>query len=332
MSISGVARAAGVSASTVSRYLRGQLRVQEDTEARILAAMEATGFAVPREAIRTLALVVPDLSNPYFAQLSQAIAEATHHRGLELAVLVSDGRAAREREIVRRCARGEGMAADGILFVSMTGSSSVLDDVPEAYPFVVLDEKLDGVRADQRSYVGADNLGGAYQATSFLINRGHRRIAHVGGPAALGSARERLKGYLQALQDAGIASDPNLVFEGPYSESFGAAVMPRVVRQPDPPSAVFAASDIVAVGIAAAAPLHGFRIPENLSLVGFDGILQGSWISPQLSTVVQPFADLARLALDRLDDAAAGVAPRSREMPLELRVAASAGSGPSARP
>ena len=205
----------------------------------------------------------------------------------------------------------------------------MLDGVPDEFPFVVLDEKIDGELAEQRPFVGADNFEGAYQATTFLISRGHRRIGHVAGPGRLLSARDRLRGYLQALRDSGLSTDPALVLEGPYSGSFGASALSQVQRLPEPPTAVFAGSDVVAIGIASAAPMHGVRIPEDLSLIGFDGIEQGAWVSPRLSTVVQPLQDLARNALDMVEAAVDDADPVRRLLPMELRIAESVVGAPS---
>lgn len=329
MSISAVAREAGVSTSTVSRFLKGELRLSGETEVRIREAMTVTGFSVPRSRVQHLALVIPELSNPYFAQLTQAVTDAAHHRDLEVSVLVSDGLEARERRIVAKCARGGSLGVEALMFVSMTGSGALLADVPDDFPFVILDERLDGELAERRSFVGADNFEGAYQATTFLLSRGHRRIAHVAGPGHLGSARDRLRGYLRAVRDAGLEVDPQLVLEGTYSEPFGAHALSRIVRLEDRPTAVFAASDVVAVGMAAAAPMHGIRIPEDLSLVGFDGIEQSSWVTPRLSTVVQPLGELARHALDLVDAANDRAEPAAHVLPMELRIAESVAGSPS---
>lgn len=329
MSITAVAREAGVSTSTVSRYLKGELQLRADTEERIRAAMSARGYSAPRREIGMLALIIPELANPYFAQLTQALTDAAHHRGLEVSVFVSDGLESRERAIVAQSARTGGGSCDAAVLVSMTGSAAVLDGVPDEFPFVVLDEKIDGELAEQRPFVGADNFEGAYQATTFLISRGHRRIAHVAGPGRLLSARDRLRGYLQALRDSGLPTDPALVLEGPYSGSFGASALSQVQRLPEPPTAVFAGSDVVAIGIASAAPMHGVRIPEDLSLIGFDGIEQGAWVSPRLSTVVQPLQDLARNALDMVEAAVDDADPVRRLLPMELRIAESVVGAPS---
>ncbi|WP_122939415.1 LacI family DNA-binding transcriptional regulator [Brachybacterium sp. EE-P12] len=331
MSISAVAREAGVSTSTVSRFLKGELRVSPETEARIRTAMGSTGFTAPRSSVRHVALIIPELSNPYFAQLTQAITDAAHHRDIEVSVLVSDGLEAREHRMVSACAQSSRRGADAILFVSMTGSGALLSEVPENFPFVVIDEKLDGELAEARHFVGADNFEGSYRATTYLLSQGHRRIAHLAGPERLGSARDRLRGYLRALRDAGLATDPQLVLEGPYSESFGASALSRILRLDDPPTAVFAASDIVAVGLSSAAPMHGISIPAELSLIGFDGIEQGAWVTPQLSSVVQPLAEIAKQSLDLLRTDGTQTEPTVRLLPMELKIAGSVGASTSSR-
>lgn len=321
MSMSAVAREAGLSVSTVSRFVRGELRVNNATEERIRAAMAAVGYELPRTQVRTVGLIVPDLANPYFSQLVQVIAEAARGRGVELLVLVSGGFEDREGELVRRCAATS--EVDGVVLISMTGSAAVLAQRPADLPLVVLDERLEACGKETCPFVGADNFEGAYQATAFLLARGHRRIAHAAGPSALVSAQERLRGYREALAEAGLQVDPALVVEGPYSEAFGASALPRLLREKERPTAVFAASDIVAIGMAAAAPMVGTRIPEDLSLIGFDGIDVGAWLTPRLTTVVQPLPELARGALDRLDAAHAGSEPTCLLVPMHVRIAES---------
>lgn len=321
MSMSAVAREAGLSVSTVSRFIRGELRINAETEARIRAAMETVGYEQPHVRTRTVGLIVPDLANPYFSQLVQVIADVARGRGMEMLVLVSGGLEHREDELVRRCAASS--EVDGVVLISMTGSTAVLAHRPARLPLVVLDERVEESGSETCPYVGADNFEGAYQATTFLLARGHRRIAHAAGPAGLVSARDRMRGYREALADAGVHVDPALVLEGPYSEAFGASALPQLMRRAERPTAVFAASDIVAIGIAAAAPMVGVRIPEDLSLIGFDGIDVGAWLTPRLTTVVQPLAELARGALDALEAESGASGAGSLLVPMQVRIAES---------
>lgn len=321
MSISLVARHAGLSPSTVSRYLRGQLNVSAETEERIREAMRVTGHSGAAGALSSVGLIVPELSNPYFAQLAQALSDAAHQRGLELTLHVSDGLEAREARILQRLSGPGG--ADAAIAISMTRGGGILEGLRAGFPFVVLDEKLDAQGADRLPFVGADDVDGAVQATAALVSRGHRRIAYIAGPEHLESTRRRQRGYAQALADAGISFDPALVFNGPYSEAFGSNALARLLHLPLRPTAVFASSDVVAAGIAAAAPRHGVHIPEDLSLIGFDGIAQGSWITPRLSTVGQPFDGLARTALDLAEAARRGEPPSAVLLPMQLLAAES---------
>lgn len=325
MSISAVARAADLSVSTVSRYLRGELRVNPDTEARILGAMEHTGFESPRLGLRRLALIVPELANPYFSQLAQAIADATASRGLGLQVLVSNGLASRETALMAECAASP--EVDGVMLVSMTGRASPLHSLPGDFPVVILDERIHD--ESSRPFVGVDNFGGAYQATSYLLSRGHTSIVHAAGPSTLDSARDRLEGYRTALRDRGIEADPNLIIEGPYAEAFGESVLTRLLRLDDAPTAVFCGSDIVAIGMIAAAPMYGVSIPRDLSLVGFDGIPQGEWVTPRLTTVTQPIEALARRVLETIESGPTSGQAAEVRLPMQIRVAGSVAPPPT---
>lgn len=324
MSISSVARHAGLSPSTVSRYLRGQLKVSAETETRIRDAMRETGHPGTVGPLSAVGLIVPELSNPYFAQLAQAVSDAAHQRGVELTLHVSDEREDREARLLQQLSSSS--ETDAVIVISMTRGSGILEGVRPGFPLVVLDEKLDTEGGDALPFVGADDVDGAVQATSMLVSRGHRRIAHVAGPEHLESTRRRCSGYTRALADAGIEMDPSLILHGPYSEAFGASALTRITHMKQKPTAVFAASDVVAAGIAAAAPRAGLRIPEDLSLIGFDGIAQGSWITPRLSTVGQPFTGLARTALDLAEGARRGDDPASVLLPMRLLPAESVAS------
>ena len=299
MSMRAVAREAGVSASTVSRYLRGELRLNSETERRVEAALKTTGHVRRRNKLRSVALVLPELSNPYFSHLAQVFVEASQSRSLRTQIAVSNGSREREQEILDWALASPDV--DSAVYVSMSGDEKVLGGVPAHFPLVLLDESLEVAERLQASYVGADHYGGAYQATQYLVSVGHSRIAHLAGPRNLRSARERLNGYREALQDRGIEFDEQLVLSGPYSEAFGAASLPRLRRIKNRPTAVFTASDIAAIGLISAGQHSGVRVPEDLSLIGFDGIPTGAWTSPRLATVVQPYSELAHMALDQIE-------------------------------
>lgn len=295
-----VAQQAGVSTSTASRYLRGQLNVQPETAARIDEAVAAIGYkvAAPSQAttgMSTVAMVLPDLTNPFFAALAEECADLAAARGIVIVVAMSGKHGERESSLSQLLASNDSI--DAIIYVGMNRSNDRLARaVAEGLPVVVIDEEIDLEFAVDT--ITVDNYGGAYQATRYLIQLGHTRIAHVAGPEELSTTQERLRGYIDALSDAGLRADPDLVRHGPYTEQFGASTLPYLTRPGKVPSAVFVGSDIVAVGMLGAAELHGLRIPEDLSVVGCDGIRVGQWLRPKLTTLEQPIQSLAQVALD----------------------------------
>lgn len=305
MTLTRVAQHAQVSASTVSRYLRGQLKVHPSTAARIDSAVRelhyshSTAPAADNGADRTsgpvIALVVPDLFNPFFAALAEEVAAAAAVSGASLVVGVTGQQAQREARFSDFVAGTE--AIDGMIYVGIHRQNPRLAQaVAEGLPVVVLDEEI--ASTSDVDTISVDNYGGAYQATAYLAQLGHRRIAHVAGPPELSTSRDRLRGYRDAMASAGLDVDEELILHGPYTEQFGASTFPYLSQAARFPTAVFVGSDIVAVGMLGAAELHGLSIPEDLSVVGCDGIRVGEWLRPKLTTLQQPVTDLAGTALE----------------------------------
>jgi DNA-binding LacI/PurR family transcriptional regulator len=327
--LSEVARMAGVSASTVSRHLRGQLSVSPETQRKIEAAFESLHY-VANASARSLAaqrsgvigLVLPGLSNPFFAALADAIADEVAR--LDVSLLLCTTRDVRQYE-VKYTDLLEAQAVDGLLYLGAHASNARLAKVIErGLPVVVVDEPLRGL--PPVTTLTVDNFTGGFQATSYLIELGHRRVCYLGGPAELGTEKERRRGYGEALSRAGIAVDPALVFSGPYTEGFGVSVLPHLLTRKVPPSAVFCASDHTALGLMSAAHRHGIKLPDELSIVGFDDIGVAGYTTPQLTSVHQPVGDIAKYAVEmlaaRIDHPSAP--PGQRTLPVELIVRESA--------
>lgn len=333
MTLTSVAQRAQVSVSTASRYLRGQLKVNPETAARIDSAVRELEYEAPSaapEAARpsrdpVIALVVPDLLNPFFAELAEAIAGAAAAGGVELVVGVTGQQARREASLSDLVDRSD--AIDGMIYVGIHRSNPrLIEAIGDGLPVVVLDEEIAGSsRADALT---VDNYSGAYQATAYLARLGHRHIAHVAGPPELSSTRDRFRGYRDAMQHAGLTVSDDLVLHGPYTERFGASTFPYLARAAQQPTAAFVGSDIVAVGMLASAELHNLRIPEDLSVVGCDGIRVGEWLRPRLTTLQQPVAELARTALEvvqaRIENPAAERVERVLPLHLVIRGSATA--------
>ena len=325
MTLTQVAREAGVSVSTVSRYLRGQLKVQDKTAQRIDNAVRATGYRVDRGARRDgfIAMVVPELTNPFYTSLAEECSTLAAEAGYSLLIAASGRQHARESALSAQLSGTDSIA--GLIYAGMHRSNPELERaIAGGMPVVVIDEEVDLAPSTAVSTVTVDNYGGAYQATSYLATLGHRRIAHVGGPPGLLTSEDRLRGYRDALAAHGLEADEHLVLRGPYTEEYGASVVPYLTRA-DAPTAVFVGSDIVAVGLLSGAELQGLRIPEDLSVVGCDGIQLGQWLRPRLTTLAQPVRPLARAALEALSRAIDRPGETTRQvLPLQLVVRGSA--------
>lgn len=318
-----VARQSGVSPSTVSRYLRGQLTLREETERRIMDAVDTLGY-VGNASARSLAaqhsgvvgLVLPGLSNPFFASLADSIADEVARHDLALLLCTTRDIRKREEDYTNLL---EGQAVDGMLYLGAHPSNRRLGRVIErGLPVVVVDEPQE--QLPPVTTLTVDNFTGGFQATSHLLDLGHRRIFYLGGPAKLGTERERRRGYSEALARAGIETTTGLMLSGSYTESFGVSALPHILTGKEHATAVFCASDHMALGLMSAAHVHGVQIPGDLSVVGFDDIHLARYTTPGLTSVHQPVDEIARNAIEmlvgRMNNPAA--APESRTLPVEL--------------
>jgi DNA-binding LacI/PurR family transcriptional regulator len=327
--IRDVARAAGVAASTVSRYLNGQLRVSPATEAKVLEAVTELGY-VPNAAARNLAMrrsgvigfVVPEISNPYFGAIADHVVEAVERHGRLVLLCSHRSQSVKQSSYIELLATG---AIDGMLYLgSFRSNERLAAAITDGLPVVVVDEPIAGLPPVHT--VVMDDYAGGYQATSYLVALGHRRIAFVSGPAELGSVQERYRGYCDALRKSGIEADEQVSLAGQFTEQFGMSALPHLLGPAEPPTAAFVASDYIALGVISAAKAHGVRVPEELSVVGFDDIRFSQYVHPRLTTIRSPLERLARLGVellfDRLHDPQAPA--RTEVLPVELVIRESA--------
>lgn len=301
MSITEVAEHAGVSISTVSRYLRGALNVNPDTAERINEAARQFRYKPRdrRDDLRALALIIPELQNPFYSALAQSVDLAALTSGYQLDIKLSQADAGHERDLVDNLAKERRYS--GLLYAGLNSTNKALARVrPSGIRMVLLDERMDDPSLGDISSVTVDNYSGAYQAVRYLISLGHRRIAYLSGPVGLSTSRERLNGYTDALKTANIPIDDSIVFSGPYTEEFGSSIFPYLIENKETPTAIFCSSDVSAVGLLGAAEQYGFRIPDDLSIIGCDGIHIGQWLQPRLTTLEQPIDTMAHTAIDLL--------------------------------
>lgn len=327
--IQEVAKAAGVAPSTVSRYLNGQLRVSPATEARLLDAVRDLGY-VPNAQARNLVrrrsgvigFVVPEISNPYFGAIADYVVEAVERHGLLVLLCSTRSQAGKESSYIDLLASG---AIDGMLYLgSFRSNERLAAAVRGGLPVVVVDEPISGL-PDVHTVV-MDDYAGGYQATSYLVALGHRRIAFISGPAELASVQERRRGYEDALRKGGLDPDQQLSLAGQFTEQFGMSALTRLLAAPQMPTGAFVASDYIALGMLSAAETHGVRVPGDLSVVGFDDIRFSQYVRPRLTTIRSPVERLAQVGVELLFErlAARDTAARTEVLPVELIVRESA--------
>jgi LacI family transcriptional regulator len=328
--IKDVARVAGVSVATVSRALNGAENVLPDTRQRILDVARELRYA-PSGAARslitrrtdTIGALLPDLHGEFFSELIRGIDQAARARGLHL-LLSSSHDDANEAAAALRAMNGR---VDGLLVMSPHADDDFLSqNLPHTLPAVLLNS---GVSKPTQRVFAVDNFGGAREMTAHLVNTGRRRIAFLGGPAANFEARERERGYRAGLA-AGVQP---WVLEGDFSESGGQRAGDRLLALPaaERPDAVFAANDIMAIGLLGTLQAGGVRVPDDIALAGFDDIPVARYVSPALTTMHVPIAALGSEALDALADALDSPPSPSTEstvMPVQLVVRRSCGARP----
>lgn len=331
--IQEVARVAGVSPASVSRYLNGRLTLPEATARRIQAAVLQLGYrpnAIARRlrsgTSETLGLITADIAYPLFATIASAAEAEASEAGYSLVMFSSRNRAENEIGFLSRV---EDRQLDGVLLLTNHIDDGRLAARINACKAVVLvDEDVPGAEAPR---LFADNEAGGLAAGRHLIGAGHRRIAHVTGPAGLLSVDERRRGFEAALAEAGLALDPALVVSGRYDEGFGAEAFARLAALAEPPTAVFAAADMLAIGMIRAARAAGVAVPRDLSIVGYDDIPLASLLDPPLTTIRQSAEAFGRLGVRLLVELVRGRAPAGRHerIPVELVVRGSV-AGPRA--
>ena len=296
-----IARHAGVSGAVVSYVLNnGPRPVSAATRTRVLAAVGELGYrpnavarALKLRRTHSLGLVVPDNSNPYFAELAKALEDAAFARGYALVLANSSGDPGREAAQLRALLDRQ---VDGLIVISV---SAALDAEPlggASVPLVLLDRAASEARYPT---VVVDSQGGARAGTQHLMKHGHRLIGCIAGPEGLPSAAARRAGWRDAMVAAGPVPE-NLATAAPFSRAGGYVAARRLLVTRTRPTALFASSDVQAVGALHAVHELGLRVPEDLALVSFDGTEEAEFATPPLTVVQQPVRHIADAVLDLL--------------------------------
>lgn len=302
ITIMDVAAEAGVSFGTVSRVINNDVHVRPETRERVLQAMERLGFVANRQA-RSLAggktngigLLVPDLGTGYIGEIIRGIDAELTLQGLDLILYTTHRTASKEATYVANLVRG---MVDGLLLVLPRNPADYVGTLTrQNFPFVLIDHQGTGKDCPA---VGATNWQGAFDATEYLIKLGHRRIGFITGSMDLGCAQDRLAGYRAALRTYHIPVADELIYEGTFFQPDGHTGASLLLDLPNPPTVIFASNDVMAMGAMDAIRNRGLRIPDDVSVVGFDNIPQASLVRPALTTVEQPLEKMGRVATQML--------------------------------
>lgn len=322
--IRDVAERAGVSITTVSHVINRTRKVEPATAAKVEAAIDELGYrpnalarSMRRGTTQTVGVVIPDIANPFFGDLARSLEDHMFEAGYSAIICNSDGDEDKESRYLEVLLAKQ---VDGLLLVAASHPSDGLVGIVErGTPTIVVDRELDDLAVSQ---VMVANRDGGELAGQHLLELGHRDIGVIAGPGSLGTSARRLDGFRAALEDADLTLPAARVWRGDFRAASGRAAMERWLESDDPPTAVFAENDLMAIGALSAAHGAGIDVPAQLTVVGFDGIAFGAEVTPPLTTVAQSADDMARVAiellLERVRDAEAE--PRTVVLPVSLTV------------
>jgi LacI family transcriptional regulator len=332
VTIKDVASRSGVSSMTVSRVINGSERVSPETRRRVEQAIAELGY-VPsllargliRQKTATLALIVPDVANPFFTLIVRGAEDVARRAGYRMLLCDTRSDLTIEGEVIEEMIahRVEGIAIAPV----SDRSRSHLQRLPKfGVQFVLIDRTVRGIDSD---VVLGDNAGGARRLVEHLIGLGHTRIGFIVESDEVSTARDRHRGYVEALEGAGLPVDPDLIVRSTVDPQGGRDGMRRLLDLSDPPTAVFTVNNLVALGAIEAVRTAGLDVPDDIALVCFDDIEYASRLYPFLTVMAQPAETLGSLGTQLLLDRIAGRAPEQPRvvvLPAQFTVRRSCGA------
>lgn len=317
-----VALKAKVSTATVSRALMNPDKVSQATRNRVEKAAREVGYLpqpmgrnVKRNESRTILVIVPDICDPFFSEIIRGIEVTAANHGY--LVLIGDCAHQNQQEktfidlIITK-------QIDGMLLLgSRLPFDASIEEQRNLPPMVMANEFAPELELPT---VHIDNLAAAFDAVNYLYEQGHKRIGCIAGPEEMPLCHYRLQGYVQALRRCGIMVDPQYIARGDFTFEAGSKAMQQLLDLPQPPTAVFCHSDVMALGALSQAKRQGLKVPEDLSIIGFDNIDLTQFCDPPLTTIAQPRYEIGREAMLLLLDQMQGqhVGSGSRLMDCEL--------------
>ncbi|WP_018467006.1 LacI family DNA-binding transcriptional regulator [Calidithermus timidus] len=297
VTLSHVAREAGVSPSTVSRVINGTARVAPEKERAVYEAIRRLGYrpnlfaqGLARGKSMSVGVMTQDVASPYYGEVIKGIEQGLDGSPYYPIFASGHWRPEAEREAFKVLS---GRKIDALIVMGGLLPDAELLEMAAHLPMVVIGRTVPGLEKD---CLHADQVQGAYEATRHLIELGHRRIAHIAGPLYQQDARDRLEGYRKALAEANLNFDPRLVVEGDYHEPSGLMAVEALLSRGALFTAIFSSNDQMAYGARLALYRRGIQVPGEISLVGFDDLPISSYTTPPLTTVAQPTLEFGREA------------------------------------
>ncbi|WP_315372667.1 LacI family DNA-binding transcriptional regulator [Paenibacillus xylanexedens] len=330
ITIYDIAKKANVSAMTVSKVINHTGRISSATRERVQQVIDELGY-IPNSNARSLvlqrtqmlSLLITDITNPFYTTLARGAEDAAHLRGYRLLFGNSDEDYKKEKDYVDAILSTR---VDGVLFAP-AGDRSLqhLKQLQERHiPFVFLDRTVPGITSD---IIAGDSREGAIALIRYLVQLGHRRIALVNGSSEVSTARLREEGYIAGLREAGADIDPKLVLRTGYRDFSDVEGLDRLLSQPNQPTAIFAANNMLAIGVIRLLRKRGLRVPKDISVVCFDDLDLASAFDPFLTVAAQPAYEFGFQGVQMLIDRIEGKSPSEAQtliLPSELRIRASA--------
>ena len=324
VTIYDIAKQANVSAMTVSRVINNTGRISEATRERVKQVMEELGYvpnsmarSLVKQETKMLSLLITDITNPFYTTLARGAEDAAKRNGYKLLFGNSDEDYGKERDYVDMVLSTR---VDGVLFAPAGDASADHLRLLQRHgvPFVLLDREVPGIAADR---VLGDSREGARRLTEHLIELGHRRIAMINGRQDVSTARLRYQGYLEALKLSDVPFDPALAHEAGYTAADGGDLADALLSAPEPPTAVFAANNFLALAVVRGLRERGVRVPDDISVVCFDDFGETFVLDPFLTAAQQPAYEFGSLGMQLLIEriqGAAGAEPRNIVLPSRL--------------
>jgi LacI family transcriptional regulator len=329
--IKQIAEMAGVSVTTVSHVVNGTRFVSEEKRERVLRTMRRLHYrpnrlasGLRRRKSSTIGVVLPDITNPYFAEIARGVEDACFEREYSVIICNSDASLKIEAHYLSMLAEKQ---MDGIVLINVGDHGqkppgSIARDIP----FVMLDREVHGMNTDS---IQVDNFAGGRMAADHLFALGHRTVACIGGAPEVYPSWDRVDGFVQYMRDAGHPVPSRMILAGDFQAESGYVTTCRVMRAKKRPTAIFAANDLMACGAVRALTEMGLCVPADVSVVGFDDITLSGLFNPPLTTIHQPRLEMGGTAVALLLERAARPGLKPRRVMLPLRLVARQSSGPA---